>query len=208
MSHWSKSSGCAAKCCPCWAAQNKPFLAVDSSLLRNFQFVHWSLLVYHPIRMVCRNKPLLLISAYHAVMCMRCRALIEEGGRKGFITWFEDQYEQNFLAREELSDEAKRVGLAYRNSSGLEHPPGDSNREGSAGNPSSPVIGTIDPSRPRVHFKLLAKLQQLQSAGNRRCPRGTTGMGRSRPRRTRVVSLLNQERGRRGQTKSWIRERT
>jgi hypothetical protein len=55
-----------------------------------------------------------LINAMESIFLLRALP-IEGGGRKGVITWFEDQYEQNFFAQNKLSIEAKRVGLAYRN---------------------------------------------------------------------------------------------
>lgn len=55
-----------------------------------------------------------LLHAMESIFLVRMLP-IEGGGRKGFIAWFEDQYEQNFLAQNKLSIEAKRVGLAYRN---------------------------------------------------------------------------------------------
>ena len=55
-----------------------------------------------------------LLHAMESIFLLRTLP-IEGGGRKGVITWFEDQYDQNNLAKGKLSTEAKRVGQAYRN---------------------------------------------------------------------------------------------
>ena len=55
-----------------------------------------------------------LLQAFESIFLIR-RIPLEGGGRNGYLIWFEDQFEQNFLANHRLSDLEKKVGLLYRN---------------------------------------------------------------------------------------------
>jgi hypothetical protein len=56
-----------------------------------------------------------LLQALESIFLIR-KIPIEGGGRNGFLVWFEDQFEQNFLAKYRLDAITKKIGLLFRNS--------------------------------------------------------------------------------------------
>ena len=55
-----------------------------------------------------------LLSAFESIFLVR-RIPIEGGGRRGFLVWFGDQFEQNFLSRNRLAELDQKYGPLYRN---------------------------------------------------------------------------------------------